>query len=325
MQVDKETEIGYYIVIMEDMLLNIKTIKLREAENANGCVLAVGAFDGVHIGHRLMLSRLSNESKRLGVPAAVFTFEQSDSPKQGVKRLALWEEQLLQLSLSGVDTVYSVPFSEIRNIPAETFTTEIIYRTLGAKSVVCGYDFRFGLGRNGDASLIKALLSDKGVSVITPSAESVNGVPVSSTNIRELIASGEPEEASALLGRHFAFESEVVHGRRLGRTLGFPTLNQKYPKPLVLPRFGVYAVVCTVEGERFCGVANIGVKPTVGAEPEPLCETHLFGYSGDCYGKTVRTELVAFIRGEQRFESLSALKTQIGLDMQRARNILDCR
>ncbi len=309
---------------MEDMLLNLKTIRLSEAENTEGCVLAVGAFDGVHIGHRAMLSELLNESKRLGLPSAVFTFEPSDNPKQGVKQLALWEEKLLQLSLAGVDTVYSAPFSKIKNIPAEKFTTDIIYGTLGAKSVVCGYDFRFGLDRSGDAMLIEALLSHKGVTVITPSAQSFDGVPVSSTNIRALIANGGLERANALLGRNFAFTAEVVHGRKLGRTLGFPTLNQKYPEPLVVPSFGVYAVACTVEGERFCGVANIGVKPTVGAEPEPLCETHLFGYSGDCYGKTVRTELVAFIRGEQRFESLSSLKAQIELDMQRAKNILNC-
>ncbi len=309
---------------MEDKLLNnVKIIKLCEAADIkNGCVLAIGGFDGVHIGHRAMLASLADESKRLTLPAAVFTFDISDGPKSEAKLLSLWEDKLSLLAENGVKIVFSSPFTAIKDMSARDFAEELVWRQFGAKSIVCGYDFRFGKGREGDASFIKSLLSPKGVTVVTPQAVLFNGAPVSSTLLRSLIASGDIKTANSLLGRNFGFTAEVIHGRKLGRTLGFPTINQKYPASLRLPAFGVYAVECVIDGERFGGVANVGIKPTVGAENEPICETYIFDYCGDCYGKAVRTELIAFIRGEQRFASLDELKTQVESDKENAKTIL---
>ncbi|MBR5286901.1 MAG: riboflavin biosynthesis protein RibF, partial [Clostridia bacterium] len=232
------------------------------------------------------------------------------------------EKKNLLLASLGVDIVISVPFSEIRNMQAIDFVKSVFVDLLNAKSIVCGYDFRFGNNREGDVSFIKSLLSDSGVTFITPNAVVLDGVPISSTLIRGHIANGDFEKANALLGYSFSFVGEVIRGRQLGRELGFPTINQKYPEQLAKPRYGVYAVKCSVDGKIYGGVANVGVKPTVGAEDTPLCETYLFDYSGDCYSKAVETEFVAFIREEKRFSSLDELKERVLQDISVAKNLL---
>lgn len=314
----------YYIITMENKeLKSFKITKFREnTDIEKGCAVAVGGFDGVHIGHRAMITTLVNEAKRNFVPSVVFTFDASDSPKSESKLLTTDEKKNSLLFSLGVDAVVSVPFSEIKGMNAKDFIRLVFVDLLNAKSIVCGYDFRFGSNRAGDVSLIRSVLSGSGVSVITPNAVVLDGVPVSSTLIRGHIAEGDFLKANALLGYSFSFKGEVVHGRKLGRTLGFPTLNQKYPKLLAIPRFGVYAVRCTVGGKAYGGVANVGVKPTVGGEDSPLCETYLFDYSGDCYGSVAETEFVAFIRGEEKFPSLDALKERVLQDMTDAKNIL---
>lgn len=317
------------IDIMNDKIrTNIKTIEFdREKCISEGCAIAVGIFDGVHLGHRQMLSRLVSEAKRLNVRAAVFSFDVSDSPKGNRNLLATEELKLSLLKQAGVDTVYSAPFSELKEMSAWDFANRLIFNTLGAKSVVCGYDFRFGKDRSGDVSVMKAVLEPKNVSVITQPPFNDNSVPVSSTHIRSLISKGDIKEANRLLGRKFSFSAEVIHGKKLGRTLGFPTINQKYPQSLVIPRFGVYAVECVIDGNRYSGVANIGVKPTVEKDAEPLCESYIFDYSGDCYGKQVETFLIDFIRNEKKFDSLEELRFQVEQDKKHALTVLkkECR
>ena len=314
----------YYNIIMENKVLKtFKMMKFRhDADIDNGCAVAVGGFDGVHIGHRAMIVSLVNEAKRHSVPSVVFTFDAEDSPKSESSLLATDEKKNLLLASLGVDIVISVPFSEIRSMQAGDFVQSVFVDLLKAKSIVCGYDFRFGNNREGDVSFIKSLLSESGVTFITPNAVVLDGVPISSTLIRAHIANGDFEKANALLGYSFSFSGEVIHGRRLGRELGFPTINQKYPEHLAMPRFGVYAVKCSVDGKIYGGVANVGVKPTVGQEDMPLCETYLFDYSGDCYSSIAETEFVAFIREEKRFSSLDELKEQVLQDISVAKNLL---
>ncbi|MBO5915164.1 MAG: riboflavin biosynthesis protein RibF [Clostridia bacterium] len=308
---------------MKEMFFDIEVIMLnKNASLANGCVIAVGGFDGVHLGHRAMLSALTEEAKRQKKPAAVFSFALSDRPKGNTALLASEDEKHRLLAESGVDAVYIASFSQIKNMTAEDFVLELLYKRFGAASVICGYDFRFGSGRKGDFLLIKSLLSDKGVSVVTPDAVTENGVPVSSTAIRTNIREGRIEQANKLLGRRFCFTAEIIKGRQLGRKLGFPTANQKYPSSLVSVRFGVYAVVCRISGKEYGGVANIGIKPTVDNCGEVLCETYLFGYNGDCYGEEMKTELVSFIRPEQKFDSLDLLRAQVDSDKETAKKLL---
>lgn len=322
LQVDKEHIFGYYNNIMnEKLLLSTDIIKINHnIDMSEGCVAAVGSFDGVHLGHRHLLSALTSEAKRLSLPAAVFTFNTDDNPKSA-PNLATYESKNKLLAMYGADIICSSPFSALRNMPAEEFALDYLYKALGAKTIVCGYDFRFGKDRSGDVNLIKALLSDKGVTVITPDAFVLDGEPVSSTAIRKLIGDGSVDAAKRLLGREFFFEAPVIRGRALGRNLGFPTINQRYPKGLIIPCLGVYAVRVKVCGGIFGGVANIGYQPTVGGE-ELLCETNIFDFTDDCYGEIAEISFVSFMRKEQRFASLEELKAQIADDKAKARRIL---
>lgn len=322
--VDKAEKNGYYniIMIINELSADIKILSSGK-KPGNGCAVAVGSFDGVHLGHRALIERLVAESKRLCVPAVVFTFSSDDSPKSGAGLLAQPELKERLLAELGVDAVVSVRFSALRAMSAERFANELLFGALGAKSVVCGYDFRFGADRMGDASLIDRLLSPEGVSVYAcPSLDS-DGKPISSTDIRTLISEGHIERANELLGRGFSFSSEVVRGASLGRKLGIPTINQNYPDRLVQPKFGVYAAVARLEDRLFGGVTNFGMKPTVGGTAFPICETHLFGYSGDCYGSTVELSFKSFIREEKRFCSLDMLKAQAEADKSAAQKLLN--
>ncbi len=323
MQVDKIEGFGYYINIMnEKCLFSTHIIKLNESvDMKNGCVIAVGGFDGMHLGHRALVSSLMEEACRLSLPAAVFTFDPQDSPKTDAKLLAQPEKKLELLKELGVSAVFSASFSKLKAVTASDFALKFLFEGCGAKSIVCGYDFRFGANREGDVELIKALLFPKGVSVVTPSVFLKNNEPVSATVIRGLIADGNLRKANELLGRAFSFKSEVVHGRQLGRKLGFNTINQNYPSFLVLPKFGVYAVECLLDGKKYNGIANFGIKPTVGGIEAPICETNIFDYNGDCYGSEVEISFVEFIREEMRFPSVDALSEQIQRDKARVKEI----
>ncbi len=295
------------------------------SENADlnkGCVVAVGSFDGIHLGHKSMLDRLVKEAKTKKLPAVVFTFNPHDNPKNS-KLLALPEKKYELLKENGVDLVATAPFSALKNIEAEAFARDFLFEGMGAVCILCGYDFRFGKERKGDCKLLKDLLSEKGVDIITPEAFLFENCPVSSTAIRNLLSLGEIEKANCLLGRDFSFKGEIIHGAKLGRTLGFPTANQLYPDELVQIPFGVYAVTVSVENKKYFGVANFGVKPTVCDNSKPLCETYLFDYDGDCYGIHAEICFKKFIRSEKRFSSLEELKNQIEKDRETVWNFFN--
>jgi riboflavin kinase/FMN adenylyltransferase len=304
---------------MKNEILSFYNIKKLspDADIKNGCVIAVGSFDGVHVGHREMIKTLVEESKKIGKAAAVFTFDTDDNPKSNAKLLALSEKKEQLLQSIGVDVIISAPFSEIKDIHASDFAKTLFY-SFGAKSVICGYDFRFGKGRLGDVSLIKELLSPLGVNVITPNAVCEEDVPVSSTLIRKLISEGDVAKANEFLGREFSFSGEIVHGVKLARKLGFPTANQIYPEQLSLLRFGVYATNVILNGKRYFGVTNVGVKPTFCDCEKPLCETFLFDFDGDCYGKTAEILFKQFIRPEIKFNSKEELMLQVEEDKTKA-------
>ena len=185
--------------------------------------------------------------------------------------------------------------------------------------MTCGYDFRFGRGGAGDAAALKRLCAPLGIAVEVVPEFRLAGREVSSTRIRALIAQGEVEEAGRLLGYPFAVEGSVGQGNHLGRTLQFPTVNQRLQEGMVQPRFGVYVSRTRAAGRWWPSVTNVGVKPTVGSE-WPVAETNLLGFSGDLYGAEIRVELLHFLRGEQKFASVEALREQIARDVQSARD-----
>ena len=270
---------------------------------------ALGSFDGVHLGHRQVIG---NTLSVPGLRPAVITFQQNPSvslQKKPVPLLTTNEQKLALLEEMGVEVVYLLSFEQIRDMEPEDFV-EALYRVCRVRALSCGFNFRFGKNGRGDAGLLKELCREKGISLSVTPPVSVAGETVSSTRIRACLEQGDVQQAGQLLGRPFGYDFEVTHGRQLGRTWGTPTINQPFPAGYVLPRFGVYASLVEVEGQKYYGVTNIGVKPTVGSDCA-LSETWIPEFSGDLYGKKVPVELLDFIRPERKFDSLDQLKNEI--------------
>ena len=270
---------------------------------------ALGSFDGLHLGHRQVIG---NTLSAPGLRPAVITFQQNPSfslQKKPVPLLTTNEQKLALLEEMGVEVVYLLPFDRIRDMEPEDFV-EALYRVCRIRALSCGFNFRFGKNGRGDAGLLKELCREKGIELSVTPPVSVAGETVSSTRIRACLEQGDVQQAGQLLGRPFGYDFEVTHGRQLGRTWGTPTINQPFPAGYVMPRFGVYASLVEVEGQKYYGVTNIGVKPTVGSDCA-LSETWIPEFSGDLYGKKVPVELLDFIRPERKFDSLDQLKNEI--------------
>ena len=279
--------------------------------------VALGIFDGVHIGHRAVISRAVGME---GTTAAVFTFTQPpwELPKNRAWELLSGASKETALASLGVTEIFEADFEAIRNMSPEEFVQIILHDILHAKRVCCGFNYHFGREGAGNAALLKELCGRLGIEALVADAVIMDGEPVSSTRIRRHIESGEVQEAARLLGRPFTIDFEVVGGQKLGRLLGTPTINQPLPPHFVRPRFGVYASSVEVDGKVTHGVTNIGVRPTVGADA-PLAETWIPDFSGDLYGKRVPVSLVSFIRPETKFDSVDELQKQIFRDEKVAR------
>lgn len=276
--------------------------------------VALGIFDGIHLGHRAVISALLNTD----VPCAVYTFSMNSlSTKGGAEQLCP-DEFHDQLCTLGVSELFETDFAAVRSMSPEEFVDEILCRQLRAVAVSCGFNYRFGKGGAGDAALLTALCARRGIAVTVVPAVEINGEPVSSTAIRRAIAAGDMATTRRLLGRNFCLRQPVVDGQHLGRRLGMPTINQTLPAGQACPRFGVYASCAIAQGQIYPAVTNIGRRPTVGADA-PLAETYIDGFSGDLYGQTVAVYPLQFLRPEQAFDSLEALQAQIQEDTAIAR------
>lgn len=281
--------------------------------NTHKSSIALGAFDGLHLGHQAVLAAAFLP----GFTPAVLTFRQSPS---GEPLLLPDEDRRALLTRRGFSKIYTLDFEEVKDTPAEVFAEQFLLGDCRAERLVCGEDFRFGKGAKGDAEMLAALCNEQGAQLLVIPPVEENGEKISSSRIRKLIEAGDIAAANRLLGRPFGFAGEVIHGNHLGTGLGTPTINQAYPEGLTVPRFGVYAAWCRADGEDWFGVTNIGVKPTVGSD-KILAETWMPDFSGDLYGKRVRLFLLDFIRPERRFDSLEELKAVILQNAEQAREI----
>lgn len=280
----------------------------------SGTAIALGYFDGLHKGHRNVISLAAAEKKN-GLTPVCFTF--SKSPKSvlyGTQSNALMtnEDKIKTLERLGIERTYQADFEKIMNMPAKDFAQKILVDTLKAEKLFCGFNYRYGKNGEGSAETLKSFCDSKGVTLTVVPAQESEGEVVSSTLIRKLIADGNVKRANELMCSRFGFSSVIEHGKRLGRELGTPTINQPLCSELVVPKFGVYASLVTLEsGERFCGVTNIGIKPTVGGNT-PLCETWMPKYSGgEIYGQSADVRLLEFIRPERKFSGIDELKNAI--------------
>ncbi len=283
-------------------------------------VLALGFFDGVHLGHAALLARAKEEAKRRGVLSAVFAFS-DDGIKEGTPRLTTEEERLSLISEAGIDRVYLFDFATIRHMTPAAFAEEVLVGGLSCAAAVCGFNFRFGAGGEGDADTLSRLLATHALSTVVLPPYTVEGNPVSSSAIRAAIEVGEAERAAALLGRPFSLSGVVVHGKALGREIGYPTANLNPMPGMVLPARGVYAVLCAVDGGTpLPAVANLGVRPTVeGKATSPNCEVHFLHKAGDLYGRRLTVFFMHRLRGEMKFESIAGLQAQIAQDTAKAK------
>ncbi|QAT51134.1 riboflavin biosynthesis protein RibF [Caproiciproducens sp. NJN-50] len=294
-----------------------RTLTPSEGDSA----VALGNFDGLHVGHRKVIS-LALDGASEGLLPTVFTFAENPLADLGGGaggRLLSQEDKIAVLEHMGVKQLYILEFRAVKDLSAEEFVDRILIGCLKAKKVCCGFNFTFGRGGKADSSTLAGLCGARGVAVSVAKAVMVGGTPVSSTRIRGLLEAGRAGEAAKLLGRPFGYCMPVRRGRRLGHSLGTPTLNQELPKGFVQPKFGVYVSQVLVENQRYAGVTNVGVKPTVGSD-QPLSETWMPDYrGGELYGRTVRVELLRFLRPERRFPTLEDLRAQILRDGAQAR------
>lgn len=289
-----------------------------------GATVALGNFDGVHRGHAHLLA--AAHAARPGSPLAVLTFEPHPRelfrPDDPPFRLTMADERAAALAALGVQILYQIPFDPaFAALTASEFVHDVLHRGVGAAHVACGTDFAFGHRRGGDAAYLAQQAEILGIGfTLVPKLVDAQG-PVSSTRIRRLLQDGYPERAAADLGRPWAVRGEVRHGDKRGRTIGFPTANVPLGRHLE-PARGVYAVTVRLpDGAAVPGVANVGLRPTVGGT-ESRVEAHLFDFNADLYGQDVSVALRAYIRAERKFESFEALKAQIALDAAAARTML---
>lgn len=291
-----------------------------------GAAVALGNFDGVHLGHQQVIQDAAAAAATLDSPLGVISFEpharmhfQPDAPPF---RLMNAHQLARQVGLLGADLFYLLPFGvEMASFSDREFVSDVLVAGLGVRHVAVGFDITFGRGRTGDPDVMRRYGEEFGFTVSVATAVENGGGKISSSTARDALRAGEPQVAAAIMGRPFAIEGLVQKGRQLGRQLGFPTANV----PLgdyVAPRFGVYATRTRLkDGRDLPGVANIGVNPTTG-EVEPRLEVWLFEFDEDIYGEVIETDLIAFLRPEEKFSSVEAMVTQIRVDERDARRIL---
>ena len=292
---------------------------------ARGASVALGNFDGVHQGHRLVIAEAARAAGALKAPLGVIRFTPHPAsvlrPDDEPYLLMTPAQQARALEALGVDVLYDLPFDQISPLSDEAFARDVLKDGLGVRHVAAGFDIRFGHGRSGDAESLQRLGEQYGFSVSIAPRVAEDGAKVSSSAARAAVRAGEVEKAAHILGRPFAIEGVVVEGQHLGRKLGYPTANV-FLGDYVRPRFGSYATRTRLaDGRVVPGVANIGENPTTGLVDARL-EVWLFDFDEDLYGQTIETELVAFLRPEAKFDSLDDLIAQIGADAAKARAIL---
>ncbi len=290
-------------------------------------VIALGFFDGVHLGHGALLKKTAERARELNLTAAAFTFDRP--PKEAVFGISTplinscADREKLMRGLYGIEEVIVASFDqEMMSMDWETFISDLLVEKYGAAHLVAGHDFRFGHKNLGTPTLLQEKCRALGIGCDIIPAVELDGTIVSSTLVRALLERGEMDEASRFLGHPHLLCHSVTHGRRIGRTIGIPTINFPAPEKLLLPPDGVYASTVTLpDGRTLPSITNVGCRPTVNGEGRTV-ETFLLDFEGDLYGETVCLSFRQRLRGEEKFPSLELLRCQIEKDIARARVIL---
>jgi len=290
-----------------------------------GCVLTIGKFDGVHLGHKAVLTSLIEQAKALGLPSTVMVFEPQPeevfTPEHAPTRLSRWRDKYDALKAIGIDRLICVHFTaKFASQSPQHFIQHTLVNALGVEFLVVGDDFRFGQARLGDFAMLQAAGQQHNFAVVSTASYRLDNNRISSTAIREALAADNFTLANDMLGREFTINGRVVHGQARGRTIGFPTANvnlQRAKAPIV----GVFAVQVMCQGQRYNGVANIGTRPTADGH-QGLLEVHIFDFDQDIYGRYLHVAVQHKLRGIKKFDTFAQLQTQIAHDAQQARALL---
>lgn len=299
----------------------IREIQAYQCEKESAVTL--GKFDGLHRGHQKLIQKICEKKEKFHVKTIVFAFDMNPFFRQkGLVRKGITTNEERKERLSQVvDVLVECPFDErISTMTAEDFIEKILVQTFHAKYIVVGTDFRFGFEKKGDVAMLAAYAEKNGYELTVVSKEMFGNREISSTYIREELEKGHLENVNQMLGYPYTISGMVEHGKQLGRTLGFPTLNVHPSDEKMLPPKGVYMTNTFIDGQIYHGLSNVGFKPTVADEHRMLIETFLFDYNGNAYGKEVRTQLLHYKRPEQKFDSVDELKAQIDTDIDYARD-----
>lgn len=303
---------------------NMKLYRSALTRTNKGSAVALGCFDGVHIGHSEIISQAVKTAREFSLCSVVWSFQApprnflSGDSGQNAILTPLSEKKALIRSL-GVDILVSIEFNEkIAKLSPREFFTDILIDRLNAKQIFCGFNYRFGRKGSGDIKMLEELCQEFGIVLTVIDEITVDNVTVSSSEIRACLFNGDIEKAQKMLGRPFSIKGKVTDGQHLGRKLGFPTINQDIPEGKILIKNGVYLTKVRFEGRTKYGITNIGLRPTVEGKG-PICETHILGYKGNLYGKTVTVEFVKFLRSERKFNSLEELTAQVNKDIEEAK------
>lgn len=287
-----------------------------------GCVLALGCFDGVHLGHQYLLSEAKKYARENGLEFGVYTFSQIPKFKKTSHSLIMSNTQRMsKISyFSECDFVYSEQFELVKNMTSSEFVDYIVEK-FDCRCAFCGENFFFGKDAVASCENLRSLMKKKGREAVVVECLKINGIEVSSTQIRQLLRQGEVSLARKLLGGEaYGFVSKVVHGAKLGHTLGFPTINQIIPESIVLPKAGVYSTIVVIDGKEYLGVTNFGTKPTVSnCDDEKICETYIIDFDGNIYDKYVGVYFYKMLREEIKFSSLEELKKNISMNVEQTK------
>ena len=303
-----------------------------EARNIPHAVVTIGTFDGVHLGHQAIFNKMKSIAQSIGGETVVVTF--SPHPRQvlnidssNLRFLCTPEEKLQKFEEFGIDNVIIINFTkEFSRTPSEVFIKDYIIDHIKPAYIVVGYDHHFGKNRMGDFALLNDLMHKYHFKVERIAAQDVENIAVSSTKIRNALATGNVKSANRLLGYTYSTTAEVIVGNKIGRTLGFPTANLELPREyMLINNCGVYACLVDYNGKTYKAMANIGHRPTIGdrSESDPLIEVNLFDFDGDLYGKQIHVRFIDRIRDEEKFEGLNQLKNQLEQDREKAKEILN--
>lgn len=283
-------------------------------------LIALGTFDGLHIGHKKVL--LSDTSEYDEKIALMFTEHPQKALSGDVPGELVTDKKRNQLLKEWGYTPEYLDFAEVSRLSPEEFVDKILIEKFNATALCCGFNYRFGNGARGDVSILKKLCAEREIKLTVCNQVEYDGAPVSSTRIRECIKNGDIRTANKMLGRYFSYNFEVVHGDARGRTLGSPTINQFFSDNFTVADFGVYASFTVVDGKKYISVTNIGIRPTIKGGSEKRSETNIVGFDGDLYGQDIEVFLVEKLRGERAFNSLDELSESISADRKKSTEII---